>query len=164
MSSNSRLDELKQQVRDTSNLQMLLQMQRNSIDEEICNREYMQSDINQEMMQLVRSVFEQNEIAEAKERAFLKDKIEHFGYKQDRTTEAIIQMKDELAALKKEVLNAINAHKEAYELKSRRLEEEFEQKRKALESKYELLDTENLESNYNLTTESKETLKNLRQI
>ena len=71
MKSNSKLEELKRQVKDISNKQIQIQGQRDRAKETISYREQEQEQNQKEMVQLVRNVFGQSELASAKERELL---------------------------------------------------------------------------------------------
>ena len=82
MKSNSKLEELKRQVKDTSNKQIQIQGQRDRAKEIISYREQEQEQNQKEMVQLVRNVFGQSELASAKERELLQDKLDKFSHRQ----------------------------------------------------------------------------------
>lgn len=103
MESNSKLEELKKQVRDISNQQVLIQSQRDRKQEMASYLGQEQEQNQQEMMQLIHNVLGQNELVTVREREKLQDKLEAFSHKQTVMNEQLITLNDNLtdtAALK----------------------------------------------------------------
>lgn len=103
MESNSKLDELKKQVRDISNQQVLIQRQRDRKQEMASYLGQEQEQNQQEMMQLIHNVLGQNELVTVREREKLQDKLDAFSHKQTVMNEQLITLNDNLtdtAALK----------------------------------------------------------------
>ena len=103
MESNSKLEELKKQVRDISNQQMLIQEERDRKQEMASYLGQEQEQNQQEMMQLIHNVLSQNELITVREREKLQDKLDAFSHKQTVMNEQLITLNDNLtdtAALK----------------------------------------------------------------
>jgi cytochrome c556 len=103
MESNSKLEELKKQVRDISNQQMLIQEERDRKQEMAYYLGQEQEQNQQEMMQLIHNVLSQNELVTVREREKLQDKLDAFSHKQTVMNEQLITLNDNLtdtAALK----------------------------------------------------------------
>ena len=132
MTSNSKLEVLKRQVRDTSNQQMQIQMQRNRAEEAIQDREDMQHENKQEMVQLVRSVFGQSELASAKERELLKDQLDRFSHRQSVMNEQLITLNDNLTNT--------TSLKAVYEAKREQLEMDYQSQKDALQGQIDVLE------------------------
>lgn len=125
MESNSKLEQLKKQVRDTSNQQLQLQSQRDRIKEIKSYREQEQEQNQQEMVQFVRNVFGQSELAAAKERELLKDKLDKFSHKQTVMNEQLIALNDNITDT--------TSLKAVYEAKREALELDYQNQKEALE-------------------------------
>ena len=147
MTSNSKLEALKKQVRDTSNQQMQIQMQRNRAEDAVQDREDMQHDNKQEMVQLVRSVFGQSELASAKERELLKDQLDRFSHRQTLMNNQLIALNDNLTDTTS--LNAV------YEAKREQLEMDYQNQKEALQGQIDVLEDrlESLKLNLERTNE-----------
>ena len=140
MASNDRLDQLKQQVREMSNQQYQLQAQKESVKETVAYREQEKEQNQQEMVQLVRSVFGQSELAAAKERELLKDKLDKFSHRQSVMNEQLITLNDNLADT--------TSLKAVYEAKRQQLELDYQNQKDALQRQISSLD-EHLEARRN---------------
>lgn len=125
MASNDRLDQLKQQVREISNQQYQLQAQKKNVKEAVACREQEKEQNQQEMVQLVRSVFGQSELAAAKERELLKDKLDKFSHRQRVMNEQLITLNDNLADT--------TSLKAVYEAKRQQLELDYQNQKDALQ-------------------------------
>lgn len=132
MASNSKLEELKKQVRDTSNQQLQLQSQRDRTKEMVSNREQEQQQNQQEMTQLIRSVFGQSELAAARERELLKDKLDRFSHRQTVMNEQLITLNDNLTD--------ITSLKAVYEAKREELELDYQNQKEALQGQIKSLE------------------------
>lgn len=137
MASNSNLDKLKKQVRDTSNQQMQIQIQRDRTQEMISYREQEQEQNQQEMTQLIRNVFGQSELAAAKERELIQDKLDKFSHRQMIMNNQLITLNDKL--MDTTSLNAV------YEAKREELELNYQNQKDALQGQINSL-VERLES------------------
>lgn len=137
MASNSNLDKLKKQVRDTSNQQMQIQIQRDRTQEMISYREQEQEQNQQEMTQLIRNVFGQSELAAAKERELIQDKLDKFSHRQMIMNNQLITLNDNL--MDTTSLNAV------YEAKREELELNYQNQKDALQGQINSL-VERLES------------------
>lgn len=131
MTSNSRLEELKQQVRQTSNQQLHLQAQREQDEETVAYHKQAQDKNQQEMAQFVRNVFGQSELAAAKERELLHDQLERFAHSQNVMNEQMITLNDNLTDM--------TALKALYDAKRAELELDFKNQKEALERQIEQL-------------------------
>lgn len=137
MVSNARLEELKKQVRDTSNQQLQLQSQRDRTKEIKSYRKQEQEQNQQEMVQLVRSVFGQSELAAAKERELLQDKLDRFSHRQTIMNNQLITLNDNLTDT--------TSLKALYEAKREELELDYQNQKEALQGQINSL-TECLEN------------------
>ena len=140
MKSNSKLEELKRQVKDTSNKQIQIQGQRDRAKEIISYREQEQEQNQKEMVQLVRNVFGQSELASAKERELLQDKLDKFSHRQSVMNEQLITLNDNLMD--------ITALKSVYDAKREELELDYQNQKEALLGQINSL-TERIESRKN---------------
>lgn len=132
MKSNSKLELLKKQVRDTSNQQLQIQGRRDRTQEIVSDRERKQEQNQQEMVQLVRNVFGQSEIAAARERELLQDKLDRFSHRQTVMNEQLITLNDNLTD--------ITALKAVYEAKREELELDYQNQKEALQGQIESLE------------------------
>lgn len=132
MASNSNLDKLKKQVRDTSNQQMQIQVQRDRTQEMISYREQEQEQNQQEMTQLIRNVFGQSELAAAKERELIQDKLDKFSHRQMIMNNQLITLNDNL--MDTTSLNAV------YEAKREELELNYQNQKDALQGQINSLE------------------------
>lgn len=137
MASNARLEELKKQVRDTSNQQLQLQSQRDRTKEIKSYRKQEQEQNQQEMVQLVRSVFGQSELAAAKERELIQDKLDRFSHRQTIMNNQLITLNDNLTD--------ITSLKAVYEAKREELELDYQNQKDSLQGQIKHLN-ERLES------------------
>ena len=92
------------------------------------------------MVQLVRNVFGQSELASAKERELLQDKLDKFSHRQSVMNEQLITLNDNLMD--------ITALKSVYDAKREELELDYQNQREALLGQINSL-TERLESRKN---------------
>lgn len=125
MESNSKLEELKKQVRDISNQQVLIQSQRDRKQEMASYLGQEQEQNQQEMMQLIRNVLGQNELVAVREREKLQDKLDAFSHKQTVMNEQLIALNDNLtdtAALKA----VYEAKREELELDYQKLKNKYD--------------------------------------
>ena len=90
------MDRLKQQVQQTSNQQYQIQMQKDELEQTVaCKKQELDS--NQDAMrQLIRSVFAQNEVAAAKEKEQLNDRLDRFAHNQQVMNQQIIELNDNI--------------------------------------------------------------------
>lgn len=137
MASNARLEELKKQVRDTSNQQLQLKSQRDRTKEIKSYREQEKEQNQQEMTQLVRSVFGQSELAAAKERELIQDKLDRFSHRQTIMNNQLIALNDNLTDTM--------ALKAVYEAKREELEMDYQNQKDSLQGQIKHLN-ERLES------------------
>lgn len=140
MKSNSKLEELKRQVKDISNKQIQIQGQRDRAKEIVSHKEQEQEQNQKEMVQLVRNVFGQSELASAKERELLQDKLDKFSHRQSVMNEQLITLNDNLMD--------ITALKSVYDAKREELELDYQNQKEALLGQIYSL-TERLESRKN---------------
>lgn len=122
MESNSKLEELKKQVRDISNQQVLIQSQRDRKQEMASYLGQEQEQNQQEMMQLIHNVLGQNELVTVREREKLQDKLDAFSHKQTVMNEQLITLNDNLADTA--------ALKAIYEAKREELELDYQEHKK----------------------------------
>lgn len=132
MKSNSKLELLKKQVRDTSNQQLQIQGRRDRTQEIVSDRERKQEQNQQEMVQLVRNVFGQSEIAAARERELLQDKLDRFSHRQTVMNEQLITLNDNLTD--------ITALKAVYEAKREELELDYQNQKETLQGQIKSLE------------------------
>lgn len=125
MASNDRLDQLKRQVRETSNQQHQLQAQKERAKEIISYREQEKKQNQQEMVQLIRSVFGQSELAAARDRELLQDKLDKFSHRQSVMNEQLITLNDNLTDM--------TSLKAVYEVKRQQLELDYQNQKDALQ-------------------------------
>lgn len=96
ISKKSNLDRLKQQVQQTSNQQYQIQTQKDELEQTVAYKKQ-ELDSNQDAMrQLIRSVFAQNEVAAAKEKEQLNDRLDKFAYNQQVMNQQIIELNDNI--------------------------------------------------------------------
>ncbi len=132
MTSNSKLEELKKQVRSTSNQQLQIQGRRYRTQEIVSDRERKQEQNQQEMVQLVRNVFGQSELATARERELLQDKLDRFSHRQTVMNEQLITLNDNLTDT--------TSLKAVYEAKREELELDYQNQKEALQGQIESLE------------------------
>lgn len=133
MDSNaSRLEELKKQVRNASNQQMQIQLQKNRTEETLRSREEEQEENHQEMVQMVRSIFGQSEMAAVKERELLQDKLDRFAHRQSVMNEQLIALNDNLTDT-----TALQA---VYRTKRAELEMSYQNQKEALQGQLKALE------------------------
>lgn len=97
MNSSDRLEQLKQQVRETSNQQRQLQAQKENVQEVVSKKKQELQENQKEMTELIRSVFGQSELAAAKERELVENALEKFAHRQSVMNEQLIALNDNLA-------------------------------------------------------------------
>lgn len=145
MTSNSRLEELKQQVRKTSNQQMHIQAQREQAEEMVAYHKQAQDKNQQEMTQLVRNVFGQSELAAAKERELLHDQLERFAHSQNVMNEQLIALNDNLTDM--------TSLKALYDAKREELETDHRIQKATLEKQIDALQREYASKQWELNTQ-----------
>lgn len=129
----SKLDELKQQVLDTSEKQMQIQSKLND------NREIMKLNIKKKeendakMTDMVRSIMIQTEMVNAKDRELLNDKIDIFQYKQSLMNEQLIALNDSLKDVS--TLNNVYAAKEQF------LDRQYNERKNILDDRIDELES-----------------------
>lgn len=96
MNSSDRLEQLKKQVKDTSNKQRQLQAQKESAQEVVSKKKRELQENQKEITELIRSVFGQSELAAAKEREFIENILERFSHLQSVMNEQLITLNDNL--------------------------------------------------------------------
>ena len=138
MDSNDNLEQLKQNIRDKSNQQYQLQQQKIRTQKEVSYREQEKNKNNQEMTEFIRSVFLQNEIANAKERELLKNSVDKFSHRQKIMNDQIIELNDNLTD--------VTALKAVYEAKRETLELDYQNQKDALQEQIHSL-AERIETN-----------------
>lgn len=131
MNSSDRLEQLKQQILDTSKQQRQLQEQREKYQEDLSEKEKELRENEKEMIQFIRSVFGQSELISAKERECLKDTLDKFNHQQMVMNEKLIVLIDMLADT-----TSLN---ELYRIKSKQLDLDYENKKEALEKQLAIL-------------------------
>lgn len=132
MVSNSKLEELKKQVRNTSDQQLQIRGRRDRSQEIVSDRERKQEQNQKEMVQLVRNVFGQSELAAARERKLLQDKLDRFSHRQTVMNEQLITLNDNLTDT-----TALQA---VYEAKREELELDYQNQKEALQGQIESLE------------------------
>lgn len=134
MESNSKLEELKKQVRDISNQQMLIQEERDRKQEMASYLGQEQEQNQQEMMQLIHNVLGQNELVTVREREKLQDKLDAFSHRQAVMNEQLITLNDNLTDT--------TSLKAVYEAKREELELDYQNHKKVYQeqkNKYDSL-------------------------
>ena len=96
MNSSDRLEQLKKQVKETSNNQRQLKAQIENAQEVVSKKRQELQANQKEMTELIRSVFGQSELAAAKEREFVENAIERFSHGQSVMNEQLITLNDNL--------------------------------------------------------------------
>lgn len=132
MDSNAKLEKLKKQVRDTSNQQLQIRDKRDRTQEIRSYRKQEQKQNQQEMTQLIRSVLGQSELAVARERELLKDKIDRFSHRQTVMNEQLITLNDNLTDTA--------SLKAVYEAKREELELDYQNQKEALQGQIKSLE------------------------
>ena len=82
MALNDRIEQLKNQVHNTSNQQFQIKQNIESQENELAIKEQASQNNRNEMQQFIRSVVGQSEIANARDRELLQDKLDKFSFKQ----------------------------------------------------------------------------------
>lgn len=124
MTSSDRIEQLKQQIRETSNQQRKLQEQKEKVQELALEKKQEYQQNQREMTEFIRTVFGQSELMAAKERELLKDTLDKFYHSQNVTNEQLIALNDNLADTAS--LKAI------YEAKRDHLEWDYQQEKMTL--------------------------------
>lgn len=124
MTSSDRIEQLKQQIRETSNQQRKLQEQKEKVQELALDKKQEYQQNQREMTEFIRTVFGQSELMAAKERELLKDTLDKFYHSQNVTNEQLIALNDNLADTAS--LKAI------YEAKRDHLEWDYQQEKMTL--------------------------------
>ncbi len=124
MTSSDRIEQLKQQIRETSNQQRKLQEQKEKVQELAFEKKQEYQQNQREMTEFIRTVFGQSELMAAKERELLKDTLDKFYHSQNVTNEQLIALNDNLADTAS--LKAI------YEAKRDHLEWDYQQEKMTL--------------------------------
>ena len=134
MASSDRLEQLKKQVRDTSNQQNQMKVQKERTKAAVSYHEQEIVQNQQDMTQLVRSVFGQSELAAAKERELIKDQMERFSYRQKVMNEQLIALNDSLSSTA--ALEALYAEKR------RELDNDYEEQKRIIQARLERMKNE----------------------
>lgn len=134
MASSDRLEQLKKQVRNTSNQQNQLKVQKERTKAAVSYHEQEMEQNRQDMMQLVRSVFGQSELDTAKERELIKDQMERFSYRQKVMNEQLIALNDSLSSTA--ALEALYAEKR------RELDNDYEEQKRIIQARLERMKNE----------------------
>lgn len=132
MNSSDRLERLKQQVRETSNQQRQLQAQKENAQEVVSKKKQELQENQKEMTDFIRSVFGQSELAAAKERELLQDKLDRFLHRQSVMNEQLITLNDNLTDT--------TALKAVYESKREELELNYQNQKEALQGQIKNLE------------------------
>ena len=132
MNSSDRLEQLKKQVKNTSNKQRQLQTQKENAQEVVLKKKRELQENQEEMTELIRSVFGQSELAAARERELLKDKLDRFSHRQTVMNEQLITLNDNLTD--------ITSLKAVYEAKREELELDYQNQKEALQGQIESLE------------------------
>lgn len=151
MDSNDNLEQLKQNIRDKSNQQYQLQQQKIRTQKEVSYREQEKNENNQEMTEFIRSVFLQNEIANAKERELFKNSVDKFSHRQKIMNDQIIELNDNLTD--------VTALKAVYEAKRETLELDYQNQKDALQEQIHSL-AERIETSKNDLKKIKNEIQN----
>lgn len=131
MVSTSKLEELKRQLRDTSNQQMQIQEKIDSTKETLLLRKQEKEENREELMNFFRSVMGQSELIAAKERELFKDKLDKSNHLQQVMNEQIIKLNDNLTDTSS--LEAV------YKAKREELELNYQNQKKALDGQIKCL-------------------------
>lgn len=134
MTSNSKLAELKEQVRSLSNQQTLIRDKKEQAQEAVSYNEEQIRKRDKEIQSLVRSAFGQSELANVKEREYLKDQLDKVAHRQAVMNEQIITLNDHITDT--------TALDELYKAKRKELEMNYEQQQTALEGQVRSLETQ----------------------
>lgn len=131
MVSTSKLEELKRQLRDTSNQQMQIQEKIDRTKETLLLRKQEKEENREELMNFFRSVMGQSELIAAKERELFKDKLDKSNHLQQVMNEQIIKLNDNLTDTSS--LEAV------YKAKREELELNYQNQKKALDGQIKCL-------------------------
>lgn len=131
MKSISKLDQLKQQVQQTSNQQYQIQEQRDRLEQYVSEKKQQLDENQKDMKQLIRSVITQNEVASAREKELLNDKLDRFAHNQQVMNQQLIELNDNITDTTS--LNAL------YEAKRKELNLNYENQEIALKSQLKRL-------------------------
>lgn len=134
MASNDRLEQLKQQVSDMSNQRYQMQVQKEEAKALIANHEQLIEQNEQEMTQLMRSVFEQSELAAAKERERTNARLDTFSQRLRVMNEQLIALNDSLSSPL--------ALEELYTVKRRELEADYEKQKRIFQDRLNRMNKE----------------------
>lgn len=132
MNLNSKLDKLKEQVYDTSNQQYHIQQKRQEIENEIAMREQSSEQNTSEMQMFIRSVVGQSEIANARDREILQDKLDKFSFKQQQMNEQVIRLNNNITD--------VTALESLYRTKRDELEQCYQEEKESLERQNKALE------------------------
>lgn len=127
MASDDRLEQLKKQIRDTSNQQHQMQEQKERSKAAVSYHEREIEQNQQEMTQLLRSVFGRSELAAAKERELIKDRMDRFSHRQSVMNEQLIALN--------ESLSSTASLEDLYAVKRRELEDDYEEQKRIMKDR-----------------------------
>lgn len=97
MALNDRIEQLKNQVHNTSNQQFQITQNIESQENEIAIKEQTSQNNRNEMQQFIRSVVGQSEIANARDRELLQDKLDKFYFKQQQMNEQVTRLNNNIS-------------------------------------------------------------------
>ncbi len=132
MALNDRIEQLKNQVHNTSNQQFQIKQNRESQENEIAIKEQTSQNNRNEMQQFIRSVVGQSEIANARDRELLQDKLDKFSFKQQQMNEQVIRLNNNISD--------VTALESLYRTKRDELEQCYQEERQSLERQNKALE------------------------
>ena len=124
MAFNDRIEQLKNQVHNTSNQQFQIKQNIESQENEIAIKEQTSQNNRNEMQHFIRSVVGQSEIANARDRELLQDKLDKFSFKQQQMNEQVIRLNNNISD--------VTALESLYRTKRDELEQCYQQERESL--------------------------------
>ncbi len=124
MALNDRIEQLKNQVHNTSNQQFQIKQKIESQENEIAIKEQTSQNNRNEMQQFIRSVVGQSEIANARDRELLQDKLDKFSFKQQQMNEQVTRLNNNISD--------VTALESLYRTKRDELEQCYQEERESL--------------------------------
>ncbi len=124
MALNDRIEQLKNQVHNTSNQQFQIKQNIESQENEIEIKEQTSQNNRNEMQQFIRSVVGQSEIANARDRELLQDKLDKFSFKQQQMNEQVTRLNNNISD--------VTALESLYRTKRDELEQCYQEERESL--------------------------------
>ena len=124
MALNDRIEQLKNQVHNTSNQQFQIKQNIESQENEIAIKEQTSQNNRNEMQQFIRSVVGQSEIANARDRELLQDKLDKFSFKQQQMNEQVTRLNNNISD--------VTALESLYRTKRDEMEQCYQEERESL--------------------------------